>query len=458
MREGKKAISRLFVGILLIAGCTGPPDPSTPTLAIRNTNVFDTHSGSFISGQTVLILGDRIVSVDPAEEVELSPATEVLDGEGKFLIPGLIDAHVHLTHVLYQAGITADEILPYFLANGVTTVRSTGDNVVAQSLLRRWADEHPGLIAAPVSRKLADRQRPAHSQGHRLEPHLARRRAGVRQPYVQMGRDDAQDLRQLPARGGPQSDRRGPQAGARRHRTSAQLSGRRRDCAWHRQPGHIESVSDFLRADPKDRHSLDLESDKAQQLVRTIADSGVFVDPTLSVFWGTLFFVDVDEVVNHPDNLKMPRPLQDFWAVDRKRRLAGYAASPLETRRATFRKYQDLVGMLHEAGARILVGTDAPEPQVPPGYSLHQEMEFLVESGMSPAAVLQAATRVNAAVLREENDLGSIEPGKRADLVLLRANPLEDIRNTRQIERVINRGTALLPSEILERRSSRTEP
>ena len=121
MREGKKAISRLFVGILLIAGCTGPPDPSTPTLAIRNTNVFDTHSGSFISGQTVLILGDRIVSVDPAEEVELSPATEVLDGEGKFLIPGLIDAHVHLTHVLYQAGITADEILPYFLANGVTT-------------------------------------------------------------------------------------------------------------------------------------------------------------------------------------------------------------------------------------------------------------------------------------------------------------------------------------------------
>ena len=165
--------------------------------------------------------------------------------------------------------------------------------------------------------------------------------------------------------------------------------------------------------------------------------------------------MDVDEIVNHPDNLKMPRPLRDFWAADRETRLTNYSAGPLETRRKTFRKYQDLVGMLHEAGAKILVGTDAPEPQVAPGYSLHKEMELLVESGMSPASVLQAATRVNAEVLREENHLGSIEPGKLADLVLLRADPLEDIRNTRQIDRIINAGEVLRPSVILERRAAR---
>ena len=114
--------------------------------------------------------------------------------------------------------------------------------------------------------------------------------------------------------------------------------------------------------------------------------------------------------------------------------------------------------MLHQAGARILVGTDAPEPQVAPGYSLHTEMELLVESGMSPASVLQAVTRVNAEVLRQEDHLGGIEPGKRADLVLLRANPIEDIRNTREIDRVINGGEVLLPSEILERRAGRARP
>ncbi|MYA79920.1 MAG: hypothetical protein F4X39_05265, partial [Acidobacteriia bacterium] len=129
--------------------CSSPydpvADPASLSLAIRNTSVWDNVSGRFLPSQTVLIRDRRIVSVDPSEEAELPPETHVLDGQGKFLIPGLIDAHVHLTHVLYQAGMTADEILPYFLANGVTSVRSTGDNVVAQSLLRRWAEENPDL-------------------------------------------------------------------------------------------------------------------------------------------------------------------------------------------------------------------------------------------------------------------------------------------------------------------------
>ena len=84
---------------------------------------------------------------------------------------------------------------------------------------------------------------------------------------------------------------------------------------------HIESVSNFLRASPRDRHSLDLSSKKAERIVAQIGSSGVFVDPTLTVFWGTLFFVDVPEIVNHPDNAKMPKRLQDFWSKDRKTRL-----------------------------------------------------------------------------------------------------------------------------------------
>ena len=449
----------MVLSALLTAACSSPPDPTTDptptTFAIRNTNVFDTQSGSFIGDQTVVIRGQRIISVGAAEDVGLPEAAQVLDGQGKFLIPGLIDAHVHLTHVLYQAGMTADEILPYFLANGVTSVRSTGDNVVAESLLRRWAEENPDMSPRLfLGSWLIGNAPPIHQDIGWILTSPAQVPAFIRQ----MSKWGVTTLK-IYANCRPSVARKVIEEGHKQglvvtgHLSSYPVQDAIRDGIGSLE--HIESVSDFLRKDPRDRHSLDLESDNARQLVRRIADSGVFVDPTLTVFWGTLFFVDVDEIVNHPDNLKMPRPLRDFWAADRETRLTNYSAGPLETRRKTFRKYQDLVGMLHEAGAKILVGTDAPEPQVAPGYSLHKEMELLVESGMSPASVLQAATRVNAEVLREENHLGSIEPGKLADLVLLRADPLEDIRNTRQIDRIINAGEVLRPSVILERRAAR---
>jgi imidazolonepropionase-like amidohydrolase len=105
--------------------------------------------------------------------------------------------------------------------------------------------------------------------------------------------------------------------------------------------------------------------------------------------------------------------------------------------------------MLYRAGARLLVGTDAPEPQVPPGYSLHHEMQLLVESGVPPAEVLRAATWNNAAVVRRQHEIGSVRAGMLADFVILDADPLADIRNTRKIFRVVKGGQVLEPSVIL---------
>ena len=331
---------------MLTTPCSSPPDPatdpSTPTLAIRNTSVFDTYSGSFVSSQTVLIRAQRIISVGPAADIGRPEAAQILDGQGKFLIPGLIDAHVHLTHVLYQAGMTADEILPYFLANGVTSVRSTGDNVVAESLLRRWAEENPHMSPRLfLGSWLIGNAPPIHQDiGWSLTSPTE-----VPAFIQQMSKWRVTTLK-IYANCLPSVARKVIEEGHKQgfvvtgHLSSYPVRDAIRDGIDSLE--HIESVSDFLRKDPRDRHSLDLESDNARQLVRTIADHGVFVDPTLTVFWGTLFFVDVDEIVNHPDNLKMPRRLRDFWAVDRKRRLDNYSAGPLETRRRTFRKYQDL--------------------------------------------------------------------------------------------------------------------
>lgn len=421
-----------------------------PSLVIQDVALFDSTSSRLIPHQTVVVKGDLIQQVGDADAVQPPPESLQVDGTSKYLIPGLIDAHVHLTHVLYQAGMTGDEILPYFLANGVTTVRSTGDSIVGQQFVRRYARDHPRISpriflcsplignAPPIHQDIGwsltmPDQVPDFVRHMKLwgvtslkiyancRPDVAKRviQEGHRHGFVVLGHLSSYPVEQAISDGIDSVE-------------------------------HIESVSDFLRADPRDRHSLDLASEKTKRTVAQIGDSGTFVDPTLSVFRGMLLLADVPEIVRHPDNLKMPHRLREFWEKDRQSRVERYDTQPLETRQETFRKYQQLVGMLHRAGAAILVGTDAPEPQVPPGFSLHGEMEMLVESGLTPQAVLKAATLENARVLKQTDQLGSIEKGKQADMILLRENPLENIRNTRTIERVIRGGHLLDPAVISE--------
>ena len=159
---------------------------------------------------------------------------------------------------------------------------------------------------------------------------------------------------------------------------------------------------------------------------------------------------DVPEVRDHPDNSLAPRRLRDFWPSYLKRSGCPQGG-PLDDRRREFAKFQELTGKLYRAGVRLQVGTDSPEPNVTPGFSLHQELELLVASGLPPAAALRAATIHNASSLKQEKNLGSIAPGKLADIVLLTANPLDDIRHTRRIELVIRGGRVCRPGEVLSR-------
>ena len=187
-----------------------------------------------------------------------------------------------------------------------------------------------------------------------------------------------------------------------------------------------------------------------ESLVAELARRKTYVDPTLAVFRNMILLPDVPEVRDHPDNQLVPQRLRDFWP-EYLMRAGCPQGGALEDRRREFAKFQDLTGKLYRAGVPLLVGTDSPEPQVPPGGSLHQELEMLVESGLPPAAALRAATLTNATVLGEKERLGSIAAGKLADVLLLTANPLDDIRNTRRIELVVHRGQVCRPDELLKR-------
>jgi hypothetical protein len=198
------------------------------------------------------------------------------------------------------------------------------------------------------------------------------------------------------------------------------------------------------------RGRLDLANPLCESLVAELARRKTFVDPTLVVFRNMILLPDVPEVRNHPDNALAPARLRDFWPAYLKQSGCPQGGA-LEERRREFAKFEELTGKLHRAGVPLQVGTDSPEPQVTPGFSLHQELELLVESGLTPAAALRAATLHNAKALKQEQTLGSISPGKLADLVLLTANPLEDIRHARRIELVIRGGRVCRPHAVLLR-------
>jgi len=201
---------------------------------------------------------------------------------------------------------------------------------------------------------------------------------------------------------------------------------------------------------PGHRGLLDLSNPLCESLVAELAKQKTYVDPTLAVFRNMILLSDVPEVRDHPDNALVPQRLREFWPVYLKR-TGCPQGGPLEDRRREFAKFQELTGKLYRAGVPLLVGTDSPEPLVPPGFSLHQELEMLVESGLPPAAALRAATLTNATVLGEKERLGSIAAGKQGDIVLLTANPLDDIRHTRRIELVLRGGHVCRPAELLKR-------
>lgn len=435
------------------APATGDAAGPAPPLLIDGASVFDVRTGAMRPNTSVLVRAGRIEAVAPGGDLNADSDAAAdaarIDGAGLFVLPGLIDAHVHVTHILYQSHMTGDEVLPFYLGHGVTSIRSTGDNVPAQRLVERYAEDHPE-VSPNVFRCsfLIDGNPPWHpdigwylATPADVEPFVADMAAwGVKTLKIYVG-------------AGREVGRRVIEAG---HEHGLVVSGHLLD--YHTADAvrdgldcieHIYTVSNFLLDDPDDRHSINLDSDEARRLIDVIAEHGARVDPTLMVFWGTLLFMDLPEVYGHPDHDPMPARLKAFWEKDRERRSLDWGAAPLSVRERTWEKYLRLTGMLHEAGVQLLVGTDAPEPQVAPGASLHHEMEFLVEAGMPAREVLSAATLENARILKEDGNRGAVEAGLEADLVLLEADPLEDIRNTRRIRTVVRAGRALDPAEIL---------
>ena len=455
----------LFVSASLLCACSRQ---TRHVLAITHVTVIDATGAAPRSDITVLIEGDRIALIAAANTVSLASNARVIDGAGKFLIPGLADMHVHLTGA-GEPGGSRNFVLPLLVANGITTVRDMGGYIESLDPLRKEIRE--GKRVGPqlyFAGPYLDGNPPSF-QPSLLVTNSAEAQKDVRD-LVQRGVDfiKVQSILGRDAYFAIAAEckrERIPFAGHVPDRVTAAEAS---DAGQH----SIEHLTGVLRACSSREKRLMREQflvsrrkkTPAQSRARQLAwerellrtQSAQFTSalleefvhnqtwqvPTLIMLSNVAFPVPSQDFSNDARAQFIPRQMLAGWQQERAKELK---TSPEEfaLREAVLQKSIAIVGKMNAAGVHLMAGTDTTAPFVFPGSSLHEELALLVQAGLTPMQALQSATRNPAEFLGKLEEQGTVEQGKLADLLLLDANPLDDIRNTPKIRAVVIRGKLL---------------
>jgi imidazolonepropionase-like amidohydrolase len=424
-------------------------DGARGPIAITNVTVIDTTGGPARSNTTVVVEGDRITQVGAQGRTPVPKGARTIDGSGKFLIPGLWDMHIHTFFGDWVPG-GREVTLPLFLANGVTGVRDMGSDLDLILAARR--DVSQGTLLGPrmvVSGPMLDGPKTQFPSAIAIVTPEDGRRAvemlrgrGVdfikiqsyvpRDAYFAIA-EECKKQKIVFAGHVPDSIRA----------SEAAEAGQK---SFEHLIGIFEgssTIEDELLKGPKGpgRFLETYDSAKEATLIRLLAKKQIWQCPTL--YWERgQWLVDAIDVTKDPDARFAPVYWREkSWPKFTAGILKDLDTDPLPVREKFVAHELDIVKRLHRAGVPFLAGTDTPAGVgVLPGFSLHQELQRFVDAGFTPLEALQTATIHPARFLGERNDFGTVDKGKIADLVLLDANPLEDIRSTRRIAAVIANG------------------
>lgn len=466
-------VVRTWIGIvcLLISACV---DANPGTVTLRDVTLVDVADGGLRAHQTVVVAGNRITAVGTAEEVEVPSGAEVVDAAGSYLIPGLWDMHVHsvlnvAVDVAIDSVASMDWHFPLFVAHGVTGVRNMNDATadptleLTNSVRRRLTegellgprllasgpsiDGDPPLPTNPVvvrtaaeARSVVDSLVDAGADFIKVYENLsrgayfaimdqARRRAIPVDGHVpfRVTPEEAAEAGQRTVEH-PEALAAGcsTEAVAARERFDRALSG------FDRLPDDEKFLAQF-------RHYRALydswDPAACTPMFEAYRRNGVAVTGDLVGFHHV---VHAGEILSDTATMRLvPAPIRRNWE-------ASLDSETMQTFQSILRPIisaqSEQIRLFNETGGTLLAGTDVGIPGQVPGISLHQDLELLVEAGLTPLEALRAATLNPATVLGTTDSLGTVEEGKLADLVLLDANPLEDITNTRRIRAVVANG------------------
>jgi imidazolonepropionase-like amidohydrolase len=454
-------IARVLLILLLASSSL-----SAQTLTLTYATVVDVSNGALRRDQTIVVDGNRIVSVGSPPAA--APARgQVVDIKGMYVIPGLWDMHTH-AYFGWTRDFGDSYVLPMFIANGVTGIRDMGSDLDSVLRARKAVADHrlvgPRMVvsgpmldgprvafAASIAIATPDDGRKAVRLLKGKGADFIKIQSGVPRDAYQAIADEAKK-QGLPFDGHVPDAIRASEAIAAGQRTFEHLIGIFE--ASTADEGDFLSRRYGAGKDPSVNKSLAALLDRYDPareriIVERLAASRVWQCPTL--FWERgQWLVDVIDYRQDPDIAFTPRTWIDKkYPASQKAISESMDTDALDVRRRFVDHELDVVRALHAAGVPFLAGTDTPAGvDVTPGISLHLELKRLVAAGLTPLEALQTATINPARFFGKMSDFGSVEAGRVADLVILRANPLEDIGNTRTMSGLVADGKYWPPAEI----------
>lgn len=443
---------------LLLIVVLASPRLTAQALTFTNATVIDVTTGALRRATTVIIDDNRIVGVGPSSTLKPPPG-QVIDAQGMYIIPGLWDMHTH-AYFGWSRDFGDSYVLPLFIANGVTGIRDMGSDLDA--LLRARSEIAAHRLIGPrmvVSGPMLDGPKVSFAASiaittpddgrkavHMLEARGAdfiKIQSGVpREAYFAIAAE-AKKLG-IGFEGHVPDAIRASEAVTAGQRSFEHLIGifeastpDEDALLTHRWGAGKEPAANKSLVPLLDHYDAAREA----KIIALLRQNTVWQCPTL--FWERgQWLVDVIDWKRDPDIAFMPRTwIEKNNPATQKGVLESMDADPLAVRRRFVDHELEIVRRLHSAGVPFLAGTDTPAGlDVLPGLSLHLELQRFVAAGFTPLEALQTATVNPARFLGKEAEFGSVQAGRIADLVILRANPLENIANTRTIAGVVADG------------------
>ncbi len=434
-------------------------DVSAQTIAFINVNVIPMDKEQILKNHTVLISNGIIM--DMGKSVKIPKNAEIIDGKGQYLIPGLVDMHVHLFSDgdEYPDSIAEDE-LKIMVANGVTTVRfmiGTPEQLVLRERSQKGEIIAPTIYAA--SPHLTGKE-----QGNDFVVHTEQEAREAVRVSKASGYDFIKITTFIDAKVYEAAvDEAVKQNIAIVGHADSRYVGVERAWEAKQQIEHLDgylellladdapmtgSISDLYIYDLKNWESLDyIDEAKIPEIARKTVEANPFVNPTQHFMKNTFGLPRSETSIRkQPDFKFYPRAIQDYYINFHNK--AKINEIPLEKRAKWVEIREKLIKAIYDADGKIMAGSDTPEFLWLYGFSLHRELKALSDAGLSNYAVLESATKNPAMFFGTLDKVGTIERGKRADMILLDANPLDAISNTQKRTGVMLKGKYYRQTEL----------